>query len=183
MTRMNVWGNPVPRHAAQPAPPALRFEPEPGNLSEREQDARRIRDYAERNRLLRAMGFADYRAYLASPLWASIRQRVLCRDRSRCRVCRHRAFQVHHLDYSDSTLRGKAIDRLATICNLCHAEAEFTADGRKRGPQAANAAIAATLALTGKKKSHFQLMRSQQYRHLIQQHTYATRYRKQPATT
>jgi hypothetical protein len=36
---------------------------------------RRIRVYRERNRVIRAMGFTDYKDYLKSDLWASIRER------------------------------------------------------------------------------------------------------------
>lgn len=76
-------------------------------------------DVLERN------GFRSYRHYMQSPLWKSIRERVLARDEYRCFACLGVADQVHHESYGDVTIRGEKIDRLKSVCAPCHRKIEF----------------------------------------------------------
>lgn len=81
--------------------------------------------YTYRDDNLRAMGFKSYDAYLRSPLWASIRMRVLERCQTKCECCRKRmAAQIHHRAYDPATLRGDSIDSLTATCPRCHIKAE-----------------------------------------------------------
>lgn len=97
--------------------------------------------YGRRNQILRQMGFPKYKDYLASDLWKSIRQRVLDRDNRKCHVCRGPAWQVHHKNYHEETLRGTCLDALVTICPTCHTQAEFDTEGTKNAPKFANQAM------------------------------------------
>lgn len=94
-------------------------------------------DYKARNEILREMGFASYRDYLASPLWSKIRKRVFGRDGGRCRACGEKGGQVHHQSYDLRTLKGKTIKRLLLLCRKCHEEVEVDGLGRKRSATAA----------------------------------------------
>jgi hypothetical protein len=90
-------------------------------------------DYEERSRNLRSLGFTSYEAYLASDLWAAIRERVLTRDRRRCRLCPREASQIHHTKYTRDALLGKDLKWLAAICGGCHRYVEFDPrTGKKR---------------------------------------------------
>lgn len=80
--------------------------------------------YAQRNLLLPQLGFSTYNAYLASALWAEIRDAVLDRDDHQCRLCGDKTNVVHHLDYSRETLLGDTLDGLAAICRECHGKIE-----------------------------------------------------------
>lgn len=82
--------------------------------------------YAYRDDNLRAMGFKNYRAYLRSDLWASIRMRALLREPAgMCDKCREQAAtQVHHRSYDPATLRGDSLDSLSRVCRKCHYRAE-----------------------------------------------------------
>lgn len=87
--------------------------------------------YADRDRLLHTLGYASYFEYLNSPLWASIRLRVMGRGLWVCRLCRGRATQVHHLSYSLPVLLGHSLTQLVPLCNGCHERVEY-AGTRKR---------------------------------------------------
>jgi len=89
-------------------------------------------DYEARGRHLLALGFATYADYLASPLWASIRQKVLDRDRGQCRLCPKPATQVHHARYDRETLEGTSLTFLGAVCAGCHRFVEFDAQGKKK---------------------------------------------------
>lgn len=93
--------------------------------------------YAERQEVLRRLGFADYRAYLRSDLWASIRDRVFDRRGRTCWICRRRkrATQVHHLHYTADNLSGASASGMRPVCAICHHEIEVDEDGRKRTAQ------------------------------------------------
>lgn len=82
--------------------------------------------YAYRNDNLRALGFKSYASYLRSPLWQSIRQRVIARDGGCCACCLKlaRKPQVHHRAYDSATLRGDDINSLTLSCARCHRRAE-----------------------------------------------------------
>lgn len=88
--------------------------------------------YALRNALLLKMGFSSYNAYLSSELWAEIRIIIFERDNNCCKLCNLPAYAVHHLDYSEATLRGETFDGLVSICKKCHDKVEFTKNGKKR---------------------------------------------------
>lgn len=87
---------------------------------------------------LRSLGYADYPAYLASELWATIRIRVLNRDSHECCRCGGRATQVHHRSYELNVLRGENDRQLMSVCGKCHRFAEFRCDGRKTRTSRAN---------------------------------------------
>lgn len=72
----------------------------------------------------------DYAEYLASPLWQSIRTRVLNRENRICRLCADPATQVHHRRYDKATMLGDDITRLVALCENCHQLVEFDR-GRK----------------------------------------------------
>lgn len=98
------------------------------------------KSYAKRNRILRQLGFESYEAYLESPLWKSIRLRVLKRDRWKCFGCRGSAWQVHHRKYTYANLSGRDTHGLSAVCGTCHAYGEFK-DGKKLSPKQATKRI------------------------------------------
>lgn len=77
------------------------------------------------------MGFIDYRAYLKSDLWKSIREKVRS-VKPACEICGHPTTCVHHLSYSLRILRGDLLNQLVALCNDCHKRCEFDDNGRKR---------------------------------------------------
>lgn len=87
--------------------------------------------YSQRDHLLKLLKLGTYTEYLQSPLWRSIRGRVLTRDQNTCRLCGQPAYQVHHNKYDERTMLGKNIDQLFAICRTCHEDIEFSDDGRK----------------------------------------------------
>jgi 5-methylcytosine-specific restriction endonuclease McrA len=88
--------------------------------------------YSRRNAVLAEMGYSSYRAYLASDLWKSIRERVLERDGGMCRMClKRKARSVHHITYHEDTLRGETLDQLVSVCGGCHVVSEFDRKGEK----------------------------------------------------
>jgi 5-methylcytosine-specific restriction endonuclease McrA len=76
--------------------------------------------------------YKTYEEYLASDLWKHIRGAVIRRDNRRCRICRKRGSQVHHLSYAKNVMEGRALDKLVLLCRRCHKRVEFTTSGRKR---------------------------------------------------
>ena len=84
-----------------------------------------MKEYAARNALLKALGYATYKAYLASPLWKSIRARVLRRFGGKCKGCGRRASQVHHHHYTREVLTGRSIEGMSAVCGNCHEGIEF----------------------------------------------------------
>ena len=87
--------------------------------------------YANRNRRLHNAGFESYPDYLASDLWAEIRERVLDRDGRKCRFCGDAANQAHHGNYTNAALSGKSIDGIRSVCGSCHKFIEIKQDGSK----------------------------------------------------
>jgi hypothetical protein len=99
-----------------------------------------LRVYKARNRILKALEFASYDAYLASPLWAEIRERKLASEGRRCFACGKLATQVHHGGYDKLTLSGPGeqssydgaitwekwleLAELYAVCSTCHEWAE-----------------------------------------------------------
>lgn len=74
----------------------------------------------------------SYEDYLASPGWRKIRERVLRRDRYRCRSCGRRATEVHHASYDRLTMDGGDDRNLYSLCRECHDAVTFDGLGRKR---------------------------------------------------
>lgn len=73
----------------------------------------------------------EYEAYMLSPLWKTIRERVLQRDKGLCVGCGHRASQVHHRNYSQSVMSGRNIKPLASLCRQCHDTIHSNDDGTR----------------------------------------------------
>lgn len=67
-----------------------------------------------------ALGFSSYDEYLGSPLWLSIRRRVLEFFEGKCADCRRDASQVHHLRYNIANLSGRSLKGLLALCKRCH---------------------------------------------------------------
>lgn len=107
--------------------------------------------YKQRNELIRVeLGFNSYREYLESPLWAGIRRRAIVRygtfgngDRGqrRCWTClvilradypadTTITAQVHHIVFTRDNLKGKTVNNLRLVCDLCRGAAEF--DGSRK---------------------------------------------------
>ena len=87
----------------------------------------------QRPATLRAIGFDSYSEYLASSLWAGIRQQVF---RLRGRVClkcyEANATSIHHEMYSEGVLLGKPSHVkkwLVPLCDSCHESRHFV-DGQ-----------------------------------------------------
>lgn len=123
--------------AKKPSRPKKKARPRyrPPRLSP-EEERRSI--YKARNEVLRSLGFASYADYLRSPLWASIRQRVLESSRW-CFVCGDLATQVHHQRYCRKDLTGKSLKKLVPVCATHHYRAEFRRhDGAKLSTRQAN---------------------------------------------
>ena len=93
---------------------------------------RPFRGYANRNIVLRVLGFASYADYLQSDKWQKIRTRVLRRAGYRCEVCGGVATQVHHNLYGRKQLTGRSLKGLKAVCKSCHEKIEFE-QGRKVG--------------------------------------------------
>lgn len=97
--------------------------------------------YSRRNRRIRELGLAQtYQEYLKFDIWLWIRRRVLDRDKRRCRLCDAKATEVHHTNYSRTTLIGQNLAALYAVCRKCHETVEF-ADGRKLNMQEMRAAM------------------------------------------
>lgn len=105
------------------APPGVRVDPRPMKTV--------AATYAERDEILKRLGWPNYDAYLASALWASVRSKVMTRDKSTCR-CGSKASQVHHSKYTEANLKGVSLADMLAICDACHNSLEFRADGTKR---------------------------------------------------
>ena len=88
--------------------------------------------YAERDAILRDMGFRSYSSYLGSKAWLAIRCSVMTRDGALCVLCGKPGECVHHGDYERATMSGDCLDGLHTLCDGCHRLIEFGKGGRKR---------------------------------------------------
>ena len=66
--------------------------------------------------------WSGYSAYLRSPRWRRLRDRVLQRDRFTCQACLSRAAtQVHHLSYElYDRIGSSAAFECVAICEPCH---------------------------------------------------------------
>jgi 5-methylcytosine-specific restriction endonuclease McrA len=86
--------------------------------------------YAQRNVILRQLGFRTYWQYLQSRLWRSIRSRFWRSHPPICLVCKKPGYQLHHTSYTKEVLLGKDLSKLVPICRKCHRKIE-TVRGRK----------------------------------------------------
>lgn len=75
--------------------------------------------YMARNTLLKTMGYKTYAIYLKSPLWRSIRDRVLAAQ-DECFCCGGPPLQIHHRRYDRPTLEGRSLKWLVALCIGCH---------------------------------------------------------------
>lgn len=97
-------------------------------------------EYTQRNEILRALGFRDYKMYLRSDLWKEIRAKQI-EAYPECYGCGRGddriTLQVHHGAYTVENLMGLAFKDLYTICARCHKWIEITPKGYKRNPEQA----------------------------------------------
>lgn len=96
--------------------------------------------YIDRQRFLAEIGFKTYRDYLHSPLWKSIRSKVLS-ENPKCEFCPAKSTEVHHSSYHPAALRGEAMRYLHAVCRRCHFRGEFSNHGYKRSPMEATRAM------------------------------------------
>lgn len=105
------------RYSLPKAGPYIEYHPEGQRGSspeERVVEKRRFREF------LIGIGFSTYAEYLASPLWRSIRGKILKAAKGKCHYCRGLAYQVHHERYTEGNLLGKTEDGLQATCKTCH---------------------------------------------------------------
>lgn len=107
--------------------------------------------YSQRNKKLQAMGYANYREYLASDLWRSIRSRIMTRDKAICRMCKAKATEVHHLRYTQRVLEGRSDKHLLALCRSCHEAAEFRGE-EKVSPSESRLRVLEALGKSPRKK-------------------------------
>jgi hypothetical protein len=112
-----------------------------------QRDSSQPSGYKLRAQSLSILGFSSYREYLASPLWARIRSRVLHTCRYQCKSCLKRATQVHHRHYALEVMSGQNIGSLIALCGDCHKDIEF-AEGQKTKLGTANKRLADNLQTT-----------------------------------
>lgn len=86
--------------------------------------------YRDRDENLRYLGFSSYSDYLASPLWAVIRDRIYARDNYRCTALycslRRVRLEAHHVSYALPVLLGIDPGAIVTLCANCHDKVEYT---------------------------------------------------------
>jgi hypothetical protein len=97
--------------------------------------------YRGRDRILRELGFEAYADYLASELWATIRKRVLGKEKWTCKRCGRKGTQVHHIQYTKENLSGRSLSRMVCLCAHCHEKSERLPDGTKTTLAEANKII------------------------------------------
>ena len=91
---------------------------------------------AQRDYVLRLYGYANYRDYLQSELWASIRAKILREAKCFC-GCGRQSTQVHHRSYTEANLLGFDLRGLVGLNGGCHHGIEFS-DKRKNSLGQAN---------------------------------------------
>jgi len=75
------------------------------------------------------MSKALYRNLLQSRSWLWLRREVLYRDGNRCTRCGSgRNVEVHHLEYNGIDPCNVPIEKLTTLCGLCHRIEHGTSD-------------------------------------------------------
>jgi hypothetical protein len=92
--------------------------------------------YADRDKLLKELGYESYSEYRDTDLWKKeIRLRVLEKFNNTCYMCKktkNNNLQVHHCKYTKKNLTGESIEDLTCLCNSCHYKAEYIYRGKKR---------------------------------------------------
>lgn len=88
--------------------------------------------YLKRNQLLLEIGYASYSDYLAGPLWASIRAKVMADAKHLCCLCQNKADAAHHIGYGRNTMLGLKLSSIVAVCHSCHTKIEFNELGIKR---------------------------------------------------
>lgn len=64
---------------------------------------------------------SEYRAYLDSPEWQNIRERILCRDAFQCRMCGAKTnLHVHHMNGKYRFNEANHPECLMVLCENCH---------------------------------------------------------------
>jgi 5-methylcytosine-specific restriction endonuclease McrA len=98
--------------------------------------------YSDRSAALSSIGFASYKEYLNSALWARIRLEVLNQSTT-CHACTNIPTQVHHTLYTADALLGKDLSKLYPVCSRCHFAAEFAdpKGKKKRDPKRATQSL------------------------------------------
>jgi len=110
----------------------------PGPVRQEQQGRCLMLDYMRRDATLRDMGYPSYKAYLASPLWKSIRAKVIERAHGKCHICGGKATEVHHRLYWREVLDGRWLNNLNAVCRTCHELGEFGDEGQKVSMREAN---------------------------------------------
>ena len=124
--------------------------------------------YKERDKILKELGYDDYRGYLKSKLWTEIRDKILEESGYECICCGNQnlgetlVMQVHHMVYTKGNLSGESTYGLVAICRSCHAKAELKPRrkingrkerfGKKKTLEEANAYVLGLKTKTKKKK-------------------------------
>lgn len=67
-----------------------------------------------------ALGFANYKEYLRSPLWRRIKIEELHKVQGQCAACGGATRTIHHRDYRPRVLRGDDRSALIALCTPCH---------------------------------------------------------------
>lgn len=63
----------------------------------------------------------QYRAYLRSPKWAEIREKIIFRDGGACRICGAKErLEVHHIRVTHRFHEQNHPEDLITLCDSCH---------------------------------------------------------------
>lgn len=90
--------------------------------------------YLDRKINTQSLGFNDYKHYLTSDLWKSIKKHVLLEFDSKCQFCEQKSKDIHHAKYDKDTLLGVKFDHMYPVCRECHAYGEYDENGDKYGP-------------------------------------------------
>lgn len=101
----------------------------------------RFDPYIRRNKILKRIGYQSYKQYLESDLWKKIRQSVMDAYKNTCVICKRRATQAHHVEYSYPSLIGKSPWYLVALCENCHKSIEFFQNGDKASLAMVNAKL------------------------------------------
>jgi hypothetical protein len=63
----------------------------------------------------------EYKAYLKSPKWQQIRERIFLRDGCKCQICGStKNLQCHHINGKYRFCEEKHPESLITLCAKCH---------------------------------------------------------------
>lgn len=88
-------------------------------------------NWDEQRKVLKNLGYNNYKEYVAGVVWANIRDRVFKEKGNKCVVCTRRATVIHHRLYSKEILEGTDIRPLIPLCWDCHNRIEYDKYGNK----------------------------------------------------